>query len=182
MRTCTICGGGFEPTFTTMQIVCSLKCARKVPVVARKQARSERRDDKARLAVMVETLPILRKQAQAAFNAYIRARDAGKSCICCGRYPGDAGTLTGGEWDAGHYRSRGACPELAFDERNCHAQLKQCNRRSWDVAGYRAELIRRIGLPEVLALEGPHSPKHYTRDDLRAIRDHYRAKLKEIKR
>jgi hypothetical protein len=43
---------------------------------------------------------------------------------------------------------------------------------------YRAELIRRIGLAGVERLEGPHPTRKYTVDDLREIRDTYRAKLK----
>jgi hypothetical protein len=128
----------------------------------------------------MKTLPDLKKEAQEAFNAYIRARDSGRSCICCGKTPTGPEALTGGAWDAGHYRSRGACPELAFDERNCHAQLARCNRFSWDVASYRAELIRRIGLAEVESLEGYHPPKKYTRADMKAIRDTYRQKLKAL--
>jgi hypothetical protein len=38
-------------------------------------------------------------------------------------------------------------------------------------------VIRRVGLAEVERLEGP--PRKYTTDDLKAIRDMYRAKAKE---
>lgn len=159
-----------------------MACARKVPIRARQKAASDRRETKARLATLTETKPKLLKAAQDAFNKYIRLRDANLACICCGEWPKAGERFTGGVWDAGHYRGRGACPELAFDERNCHKQRKYCNSRAWDVAGYRAELIRRIGLEQVTELEGPHPPKHYTRDELRQIAATYRAKARELLR
>jgi hypothetical protein len=66
------------------------------------------------------------RDAQAAFNRYIRARDRGKPCICCGRSQGDI--KHGGAVDAGHYRSRGSAPGLKFNLLNCHSQLAYCNR------------------------------------------------------
>ena len=117
-------------------------------------------------------------EAQAAFNAYIRLRDQGKPCICCGRpTAGDPNSV-----DAGHYRSRGSAPHLRFDERNTHSQLKRCNRYHFDIAGYRSGLIERIGLDKVQALEADQTPRKYTADELKAIRDEYRAKARELKR
>jgi hypothetical protein len=45
---------------------------------------------------------------------------------------------------------------------------------------YRINLVQRIGLAAVEQLEGPHEPKRYTIDELKAIRDEYRRKLKEL--
>ena len=174
-RPCRVCCKQF-PQRNSMQTVCGIKCAAKVPKIARKEEAAKTRAQKEAM----KGLPELKVEAQKAFNEYIRARDAGKPCICCGQVPQGEEALTGGAWDAGHFRSRGACPELAFDERNVHAQLKRCNRRTWDVAGYRAELVRRIGLAQVEDLERNHPPKKYTRDELRAIRDTYRAKAKAL--
>jgi len=66
------------------------------------------------------------REAQQAFNEFIRARDqaAGHHCISSGK-PLD---WSGNAVDAGHYRSVGSAPHLRFDERNCHAQSKQNNR------------------------------------------------------
>ncbi len=47
-------------------------------------------------------------------------------------------------------------------------------------AGYRLGLIERIGLARVEALEADQAPRKYTADELRAIRDLYRAKLREL--
>ena len=48
-------------------------------------------------------------------------------------------------------------------------------------AAYRAQLVREIGLERVDWLEGPHPAKKYTADELKAIRDEYRAKARELK-
>lgn len=114
------------------------------------------------------------KKAQIAFNAYIRARDAGKPCISSGR------PLVG-KFDAGHYRSVGAHPELRFCELNCHGQSVADNQhKSGNLVEYRINLISRIGLDAVEWLEGPHEPKKYTIDDLKEIEKEYREKLKKL--
>ncbi len=120
------------------------------------------------------------KDAQVAFNAYIRARDqaAGHACISSGR-PLD---WSGNQTDAGHYRSTGAAPHLRFDERNCHAQSKQDNRfLSGNAVDYRVGLIARIGLAQVESLEADQSVRKYTVEDLKAITATYRAKTRELK-
>ena len=120
------------------------------------------------------------KDAQIAFNAYIRERDKGKLCICCAN-PLSSGSV-GGEYDCGHYRSVGSAPHLRFDERNAHAQRKQCNR--WGAGravDYRQGLIARIGKEAVEALEADNDQRHWTKEELIEIRDKYRKKAKELK-
>lgn len=120
------------------------------------------------------------KEAQIAFNAYIRNRDKGKPCICCGEPLGTESV--GGGFDAGHYRSVGSAPHLRFDERNCHGQRKQCNRYGAGRAvDYRIGLIARIGLAAVEALEFDQEPRKHSIEDLKTIKDHYKAKLKSLK-
>ncbi|MNL72197.1 Bacteriophage Lambda NinG protein [compost metagenome] len=87
----------------------------------------------------------------------------------------------GGAYDAGHYRSRGSASHLRFDEANCHAQRKHCNRYGAGRAvDYRIGLIARIGLPEVERLEADNSVCKWTRDELVAIKNHYKARLKAL--
>ena len=113
------------------------------------------------------------EEAQVAFNAWIRARDAGKGCVSCWTHNGKA--------NAGHYLSIGARPELRFEPDNVHLQCERCNTYlHGNLIHYRQELIQRMGIDRVEWLEGPHDPKKYTIDDLREIRDHYRAELKAI--
>lgn len=114
------------------------------------------------------------KQAQTAFNAFIRARDSGQPCISCGRHHD-------GQYHAGHYRSVGSCPELRFDESNTHKQCQPCNAHlSGNLIKYRVNLILKIGQEAVESLEGPHDPKKYTVDDLKQIASAYKRKLKEL--
>lgn len=77
------------------------------------------------------------------FSKYIRLRDAMPSgtfkCISCGKIKSIS------QADCGHYWSR-ARMSTRFDERNCHAECKGCNRFSADhLVGYRTHLINKIG-------------------------------------
>ena len=148
--------------------------AKKTAQEAVKRARETRK----RLEEM-KTIPDLMKEADAAFCAFIRERDKGLPCICCGRTSN--GWTRGGEWDGGHFRSRGAASHLRYDERNCHAQLKQCNRRAWDVATYEANLIAKIGREQVEDLKADNRTHKWTRDELRGIRADNRARLKALR-
>jgi len=122
------------------------------------------------------------KEAQVAFNAYIRARDADKPCICCGR-TSEKQYLTGSNWDCGHYRSTGSAPHLRFDENNAHRQLTVCNRHGAGRAvDYRIGLIARIGVAAVEALEADNAPRKWSIDELKAIKALYRAKLRELRK
>lgn len=143
-------------------------------------ARTERlatRETKERLKTRGDHI----KDTQQAFNEFIRLRDqiAGHTCISSGR-PLD---WSGNAVDAGHYRSRGSAPHLRFDERNCHAQSKQDNRfLSGNIADYRIRLIERIGQDEVDSLEADQTVRKYTIEDLQAIKKHYRALVREMKK
>ena len=176
------CGVVFSPA-RPMQCVCSPNCAAllaraKKEQADAKKARDQRRQDKAKREKL-KTRSDWMKEAQREFNKYIRFRDRGLSCICCGLPLG--GNPVGGDYDAGHYRSTGSAPHLRSDERNCHAQRKQCNRYGAGRAvDYRIGLIARIGSEAVYSLESDQSPKHYTIEDLKHIRDTYRAKANEL--
>lgn len=172
-KACKVCGAGFVP-FLSTQVVCGVKCATKVPKLARKEAKDDRKRTREKLADM-KPLSHWVKQAQVAFNAWIRARDANLPCISCGRNHQ-------GAHDAGHYLSTGARPELRFDEANCHRQCVPCNQhRHGDVARYRVGLIERTGLANVERLEGPHPPRKWNRDELKALTADYRARLRAMK-
>ncbi len=181
-KKCRACQARFIPT-RPLQVACCPDCAQTLARRNREKAEKraatiERQKTRAALEAL-KTIPQLIAEADRAFCAWVRARDAGKPCICCGA-TAKSSSLTGGEWDAGHYRSRGAASHLRYHEDNAHAQLKQCNRRAFDVAAYRARLIERIGLARVEALEDDNGTHKWTRDELREIRDRYRVKLREI--
>jgi hypothetical protein len=184
-RKCAHCSAEFRPTFNTTQRVCSPACALAMAPVHQVKARKaladiERREIKVRKEKLKSRSDHM-KDAQQAFNEFIRWRDqvAGHACISSGR-PLD---WSGNQTDAGHYRSVGSAPHLRFDERNCHAQSKQDNRfLSGNAVDYRIGLIARIGLEAVEALEADQSVKKYTIEDLKALTAKYRALTRELKK
>ncbi len=107
----------------------------------KRQRESEKEGRQRRKARLAELRPngYYKAQAQKAFNAYIRARDAGLPCISCGETnPPD---LHGGQWDCGHFKTVGAYPELRFEERNAHKQCKSCNAGSESTQPKRRRLL-----------------------------------------
>ena len=183
-RTCRVCKTVFQPA-KIMQTVCSPDCAIKQAKASRAKAeRIAGIEDRKTVKAKLEKLKTARdwtKEAQIAFNKAIRARDEGKACISCGSAwrSGDVG----GSFDCGHYRSVGSAPHLRFDERNAHGQCKKCNRYGAGMASdYRIGLIRRIGNSEVEAIEADQEPRKYTIEELKAIKAHYVAKLKELRK
>lgn len=176
------CGIAFTPQ-RMGQHACSPLCAVELARAKREQAETRARSD-ARKAdrqkrEKLKTRSDWIKEAQREFNRYTRLRDAGKPCICCG-LPLGSGEV-GGLYDCGHYRSVGSAPHLRFDERNAHGQRKQCNRYGAGRAvEYRKGLIERIGAEAVAALESDNTSPKWSIDELRQIRDLYRAKAKEL--
>lgn len=174
------CGAKFTP-MQLGQKVCGWQCGlaiAKEPAnqsVARKAiAQRERREIKVRKQKLKSRADYVR-EAQAVFNQWVRLRDADQPCISCGRHHQ-------GKYDAGHYRTTAACPELRFDPLNVHKQCSPCNTQlSGNIVEYRLALIRRIGQERVDWIEGPHEAKRYTIDDLKAIKAEYRAKIKQLK-
>ena len=169
-RKCAVCPEKFQPQ-RSMQRVCGPSCA--AEDAKRKREKQDRKDlAEGRLALKSRSAWLA--EAQTAFNAFIRARDAHLPCISCGRFHT-------GSYDAGHYRSVGSMPALRFDEDNCHRQCVPCNQhKSGNVVEYRIGLVARIGAERVARLDGPHDPAKYTIDDAKAIKTQYKAKLKQL--
>jgi len=175
VKSCKVCGKEFEQ-FKTTQRVCSPVCAlddAKSRIAKKKAAetRQMRKDFNA------SDRSYQLKKAQESFNGYIRERDKGMGCISCGT------TDESLRYDAGHYRTTGAHPELRFAEDNCHRQCHyNCNiNRSGNITDYRIGLVRRIGSERVEWLERDHPAKKYTLDEIIEIKLKYRKKLKELK-
>jgi hypothetical protein len=140
----------------------------------RDSEKQERKVDRERKTAM-KTRSDWLKEAQAAVNAYVRARDADLPCISCGRHHE-------GQYHAGHYLARGSHPHLALVEANLAKQCAPCNTHlSGNQLKFRAGLIARIGLAAVEALEADTTPRKHSVDELREIRDTYRAKLRALK-
>ncbi len=180
------CRASFVPS-RMGQAVCSPACAmidapRHEPKARKALADIERAEIKVRKEKLKSRADHLR-EAQAAVNEYVRLRDAHLPCISCDSTPNDNDLMTGSRWDAGHYRSVGACPELRFEPLNIHRQCVKCNRNlSGNAVEYRIRLVQRIGAERVTWLEGLHAPCKYTVDEIKAIKAKYRAVTKELKR
>jgi hypothetical protein len=180
------CGASFVPA-RLGQAVCSPACAiidaPKNREMARKSlAQVERKEIKVRKEKLKSRAEHLR-EAQAAVNEYVRLRDAHLPCISCDSLPSDHDLITGSRWDAGHYRSVGACPELRFEPLNIHRQCVKCNRNlSGNAVEYRIRLVLRIGPEKVAWLEGLHPACKYTVEEIKAIKADYRAKTRELRK
>ena len=143
---------------------------------ALKRAESKRERDKRKDIALrkekLKTIPELIREAQASVNYYIRMRDYGKRCISCNSLPTQK---RGGTMDAGHYRSRGAAPQLRFNVLNIHGQCVKCNRfNSGNAVDYRIALINKIGLELVEGLESNNKPRTFTRDYLLRVKKIFR--------
>ena len=180
------CRASFVPS-RMGQAVCSPACAmidapRHEPKARKALADIQRKDIKVRKERLKSRADHLR-EAQAAVNEYVRLRDAQLPCISCDSTPNDNDLMTGSRWDAGHYRSVGACPELRFEPLNIHRQCVKCNRNlSGNAVEYRIRLVQRIGAEKVAWLEGPHQACKYTVEEIKAIKAKYRAMTKELKK
>ena len=173
-KKCKSCGKLFSQ-FNSLAVVCSIDCAIQY-------AKNNKVQESARRALYkiakegIKTRSDYLKDAQTAFNAFIRERDKNEPCISCGRHHD-------GQYHAGHYRSVGACPELRFCELNVHKQCSVCNNhKSGNIVEYRINLVKKIGVEQVEWLEGSHEPKKYTIEQIKSIQTEYKNKLRELKR
>lgn len=159
-------------------MVCSWECAnaytQQLAEKRKRQDETNKRIETRKAKEAIKTRAQWMKEAQQAFNAFIRARDDKEPCISCGRFHQ-------GQWHAGHYRTTAAAPELRFNELNVWKQCAPCNNhKHGNVTEYRINLVRRIGVEKVEWLEGKHEPKKYTIDDLKHIKAIYKQKLKDL--
>lgn len=186
-KTCAQCGTQFRP-FSSTSRVCSAICASKWVRAEKKAKNSQERAQFKERKAKLKPLRTLLSELQVPFNAWIRARDADLPCVSCGVV--NPQMTTGGQWDAGHFLSRGAYPELRFNEDNVAKQCKSCNAGSGKFAHkertvsqrFEEELRRRIGDERVDALKCAHPLHKWDRDELIAKKALYVSKLRELKR
>ncbi len=178
------CGIAFTPQRMGQKAcspACAIELARAKKEQAETRARSDARKADRQKREEMKSVPQLIQEAQDAFNLFIRLRDDGGSCFTCGK-PIKRGGVGGG-FDAGHVRPRSAAPHLRFNEDNCHGQCKHCNAPGGTLPHVmRARAIERIGLDRYLALENDNRVHKWQRDELREIRDTYRAKARQLEK
>ena len=178
-KTCKVCKTLFAPERMGAKVCspfCAMTFARSVNGKAEKIAAvKERKADAVKRATLKSRADWAR-EAQTEFNKWVRARDAGKACISCGRHHG-------GQNHAGHYLSVGARPELRYEPLNVHLQCAPCNTHlSGNAVLFRKGLIEKIGVELVEWLEGHHPTRHYTIDDLKNIKTYRAAKTRALKK
>lgn len=178
-RKCKVCGEYFVPKFHDIRIrwccpehgaILAMEEREKEKVKAaakriKEQKEAEKVGRKRRKAKResLKSKSQWDKEAQSAFNRYIRVRDEGKPCVSCGNpLIGKSNYLTGSAIDASHYRSRGAASHLKFNVFNVHSACTRCNRQlSGNAVEYRIRLVDRIGLERVERLESDNSPRRF---------------------
>lgn len=175
-KVCKVCGNEFVPRFSSTQIVCSTPCASAYAHEKKAKEKAKEQADKLKMRRrLAKPRSYWINMAQKAVNEYIRERDRYKPCVSCGTY-------TTSQWDAGHYRTTAAAPQLRFDERNIQKQCIRCNQHlSGNLVPYRVELIKRIGLAAVEELENNHYRHKWTVEECMFIRDIFRSKLRELR-
>ena len=186
-KKCRICKNKF-PYFNSTQVACSVKCA--LELVKAKNKKDFDKETK-RMREKIKRKSEWLNEAQRECNAYIRLRDKDLPCPSCGRCDHEIKErLTGGKWDAGHYKSRGAYPELRFHEMNIHRQCKSCNGGSSKYAKkgrtvseeYDIRIVERIGQKMVDFLNGPQEIQHLTIEDIKEIKEYYKEQYKILKK
>lgn len=116
-----------------------------------------------------------KREAKAACHKYIRLRDLGNDCICCGRPLGDL-------FDAGHFLESGNNPQIRYDEDNIHGQTKYCNQyQGGNSDDYEGRLRLKIGDERVDRLKSMKGGTlKRTAQDYKEIEDYYKAKIKDV--
>lgn len=193
-RKCKVCSAWFMPAYANIRWCCpehgtiyalELRAKEKVKAEAKRiksQHEAEKEGRKRRQAKRIElkTKSQWRKEAQAAFNKYVRLRDEGLPCISCGRLPEQK---YGGSMDCGHYRSRGAAAHLAFNLHNTAGQCVFCNRnQSGAQKEFEQGLIERIGAEKVEALNNDNSTRKFDIPYLQRIKSIFTRKARQLEK
>lgn len=140
-KKCKGCEMEFIPK-QNLQSYCSAKCA----------PRKERKPIKSKVLSPQKsneyiTSNDLTNLLRIVFNAFIRERDKGKTCISCS-------IVLTENYDAGHYYPVSTHGHLRFNEDNVHGQCKDCNQfKDGNTDAYFSGLVRRIGAAGVERLE-----------------------------
>lgn len=197
-RKCKVCGEKFTPQYDNIRWCCpahgaiyalELRAKQKVKeaakrIKAQKEAEKEGRERRQKMRESFKTKSQWDKEAQSAFNRYIRIRDEGKECVSCGSpLMGKSNYLTGSAIDASHYRSRGAASHLKFNVFNVHSACTRCNRQlSGNAVEYRIRLIERIGLERVERLESDNEPRRFDIPYLQRIKSIFTRKARALEK
>jgi len=170
-KKCAWCKEKFAPD-RPFQPCCCIWCA--IQKLIEDKAKKEEKRRKERLRGIERRTDKL-SRAQDAFNVFIRYRDKDKPCIVCG-------TMHNAQYQAGHFYTRAARPDLRFNENNCFKQCAQTNKfTSIDTAEkFKSNVIARIGIEEFEKLK-VRGYSEWNSEEIEAIEKLYKLKLRELK-
>ena len=166
------CGNEFEPIYRN-GILVSKMCINCVLAKVRTKKAKERKISDKQTKEKLKTKSDWLRELQTHVNRYIRFRDKDKPCISCGR------SLTD-KFDAGHYFTVGAYPNLRFNEDNIWGQCVACNQhKHGNISEYTPRLIERIGQERFDKLcEDRNKPLHLSVEEIKELIAIYKAKIK----
>ena len=174
MKTCKVCKVKFEPKYSSVQLVCSAKCAYEY---GKKQVEKKNKEAKKEAKEKLLTHKDYLKMLQVVFNTYIRLRDKDKTCISCDK-------PLKGKYDAGHYFSVGGYPNVRFDELNVWGQCVHCNQHKHGaIHEYTQGLVKRIGETEFTLLRerAYQMPLKLSIPEIKEKIKEYKEKIKQLK-
>lgn len=123
-------------------------------------------------APMSKSLAGLKTEAQKLFNAFIVRRDKDCECIYCGYKSFGKGLYSA---EAAHFIPVSTGEAIRYHEMNAHKAHQGCNRKD-NREAYRANLIIKIGLDNVLMLESmQHSLAKFSKSEVEEIITRYKS-------
>ena len=169
MKTCKVCKSKFKPTYSTVQMVCSPKCA----IEYSKQRKEKNKSSLSKAEKQRKEQSDLKKAmktTELAVHKFVRERDKGKPCVSCG-------TQWREDFQACHLFSRKQYSGLRFNLDNVHGGCRKCNLyEDGNIAEYTLRLPDRIGqerfdkLIKLARLEKQYI-KQWTIHELKEIRN-----------
>lgn len=167
-------------------VQCAIRGAKQAGVARRAELKARKERAKRPKDWLAETATALQKLRR------FEELKKGRGCMSCSRSQEDVrgtdGWKLGGAWDGGHFVGKGARPELRLEPLNIWLQCKSCNAGSGKYArkaytvnqSFEANLREQEGDALVEWLKGPHEPRKWTIDELKALKAEFRAKSKAL--
>jgi len=180
-KRCKACKKYFQPE-KQMQSVCDWQCAadHAKSLRIKREASEAKRVRKETKQKLVEIRPLSKwlKIVERYCNQYVKLRDFYEPCISCGT------TNPNIKYDAGHYRTVKAAPQLRFHLDNIHKQCSNnCNvHLSSNTFYYRPRLIKKIGMERFEFIENYNEIHRYTVDECKELIAKFKSMIKEAKK
>lgn len=174
VKTCAHCGGEFIPARMGQKVCFAYRC---VMGNLKAEKAAEKADFKRRKEAAKRPRDWL-DECQAIVNKLARLRDRDEGCISC-----DKPASWGGQWHGSHFRSVGAASAVRLNLWNVHKACSICNNHlSGNIAGYRPNLVQKIGAERVEWLESQNEVTRYSVDYLKRFKAVMGKRLRRMER